>query len=93
MWLLAFVPGGSRSHNRADLLDDLLLLDQERTDNAVLDTVGAARSTIGTLDGLGGLGDLGVLAGTKSGNLHTTTVSNLIDISRENCYSKYRRAE
>ena len=53
----------------ADLLDDLGLLDQERANNAVLDTVGAARSTVGTLDGLGRLGDLGVLAGTESGDL------------------------
>lgn len=49
-----------------DLLYDLLLLDQERTYNAVLDTVGAARTTVSTLNGLLGLGDLGVLAGAES---------------------------
>ena len=52
-----------------DLLDDLLLLDQEGADDTVTDAVGAARATVGTLDGLLGAGDLGVLAGTKGGNL------------------------
>lgn len=52
-----------------DLLDDLLLLDQEGTDNAVLDTASAARATVGTADILLRAGDLGVLAGTESGNL------------------------
>jgi hypothetical protein len=41
------------------LLDDLLLLDQESADNAVLDAAGAPRSTVRTLDGL-----LGRRAGT-----------------------------
>jgi len=54
----------------ADLLDDLLLLDQERADDAVLDAVGAAGSTVGTLDGLGGLRDLGILAGAEGGDLY-----------------------
>ena len=48
-----------------DLLDDLLLLDQESTDDAVLDAAGASRSTVGALDGLLGAGDLGVLAGAE----------------------------
>jgi hypothetical protein len=48
-----------------DLLDDLLLLDQESTDNAVLNAAGASRSTVGALDGLLGAGDLGVLAGAE----------------------------
>jgi hypothetical protein len=48
-----------------DLLDDLLLLDQESTDDAVLDAAGASRSTVGALDGLLGAGNLGVLAGAE----------------------------
>ena len=51
-----------------DLLDDLLLLDQESTDDAVLDAAGASRSTVGALDGLLGAGDGGVLAGAEGGN-------------------------
>ena len=47
------------------LLDDLLLLDQEGTDNAVLNAAGASRSTVGALDGLLGAGNLGVLAGAE----------------------------
>lgn len=63
---ISIFAGGSSD---ADLLHNLLLLDQERTYNAVLDTVGAARTTVGTLNGLLGLGDLRVLAGTESRNL------------------------
>ena len=51
------------------LLDDLLLLDEEGTDNAVTDAATASGTTVGALDGLLGLGDLGVLAGSESGNL------------------------
>ena len=47
------------------LLDDLLLLDQESANDAVLDAVGAARATVGALDGLLGAGDGGVLAGAE----------------------------
>lgn len=61
----------------ADLLDDLGLLDQERANNAVLDTVGAARSTVGTLDGLGGLGNLSILAGTEGRDLKRLSVSKI----------------
>lgn len=35
-----------------DLLDDLLLLDQERADNAVADALGAAGAAIGARHGL-----------------------------------------
>lgn len=52
-----------------DLLDDLLLLDEESADDAVLDAVGAAGTTVGALDGLLGAGDGGVLAGAKGGDL------------------------
>jgi len=64
-----------------DLLDDLLLLDQEGADDAVLDAVGAARATVGALDGLLGARDGSVLAGTEGGNLKGTRVSWLFDCS------------
>ena len=51
------------------LLDNLLLLNQEGTDNAVANAVAAPRTTVGTLDGLLGLADGGILAGTESGDL------------------------
>lgn len=51
------------------LLDDLLLLDKEGTDNAVLDAVGAPRAAIGPVDGLLGLRDLRVLAGSEGRDL------------------------
>lgn len=51
------------------LLDNLLLLDEEGSHNAVTDAATASRSTVGSLDGLLGLGDLAVLAGSESGNL------------------------
>lgn len=52
-----------------DLLHDLLLLDQERAHDTVFDTVRAAGTTIGALDGLLGLGDLRVLARAERGDL------------------------
>lgn len=61
--------GGLRENLGADLLHDLLLLDQECAHDTVLDTVCATGTTIGTLDGLLGLGDLRVLAGAKGGDL------------------------
>jgi hypothetical protein len=63
------------------LLDDLLLLDQESTNDAVLDTVGAARATIGTGDSLLGLGDGGVLPGAEgrdTGKVGTTVLHHPI---------------
>jgi hypothetical protein len=62
------------------LLDDLLLLDQESTDNAVLDAVGASRSTVRTLDGLLGAGDGGIFAGSEGGDtgeLGTAVLKNV----------------
>lgn len=56
-----------------DLLDNLLLLDQESTDDAVTNAVGASRSTICTLDGLLWAGDLSILARAKSWDLWDTT--------------------
>ena len=65
------------------LLDNLLLLDQESTHNAVLDAAGASRSAVGALDRLLGAGHLGVLAGAEGG--HTlelgTTVLALVNSS------------
>lgn len=55
------------------LLDNLLLLDQERADDAVAHAVAAPRSTVCALDGLLGLGDLGVLAGSQGGNLQVNS--------------------
>jgi hypothetical protein len=52
-----------------DLLDDLLLLDEEGSHDAVAHAVTASGTAVGALDGLLGLGDLGVLAGAESGNL------------------------
>src|ERR1700731_566414 len=44
-----------------DLLNDLLFLNQESANNSVANAVRAARSAIGTADGLLSLGDLSVL--------------------------------
>lgn len=52
-----------------DLLDNLLLLDQEGAGNTVLDAVGAARATVGTLDGLLWAGDLSVFTWAECWNL------------------------
>lgn len=67
------------------LLDDLLLLDQESADNAVLDAVGASRTTVRTLDGLLGAGDGGILAGAEGGNTGelSTAVLHGININVE----------
>lgn len=59
-----------------DLLDDLLLLDQECTDDAVLDAVGAAGTTVGTRDVLLGTRDLSVLTGAEGRDLYENPVSD-----------------
>lgn len=52
-----------------DLLDDLLLLNEESTNDTVADAVAAAGTTVGTLDSLLGLGELSVLAGAEGRDL------------------------
>lgn len=52
-----------------DLLDNLLLLDEERAHNTVLDAVGTTRSTVRTLDGLLRAGDGGVFAWAEGRDL------------------------
>lgn len=52
-----------------DLLDNLLLLDQEGAHDTVPNAVGAARATVGTLDGLLRPRDLGVLARAEGWDL------------------------
>lgn len=61
------------------LLDNLLLLDQERADDTVTHAVAAPRTTVCALDGLLGLGDLGVLAGSQSGDLCVDSISSYLD--------------
>lgn len=51
------------------LLDDLLLLDEEGTDDTVAHAVTASGATVCSLDSLLGLGDLGVLAGAQGRDL------------------------
>lgn len=63
------------SFGGTDLLHDLLLLDQERAHDTVLDAVRATGPTIGALDGLLGLRDLRVLAGAERGDLWSGVVS------------------
>lgn len=63
------------------LLDNLLLLDQERTNDTVLDASGAAGATVGTADVLLGTGDLGVFTGTEGGNLKA-----IISLLLQNCH-------
>lgn len=57
-----------------NLLDDLLLLDQEGTDDTVLDATGAARATVGTADVLLGAGDLSIFTRTESGDLKSENI-------------------
>jgi hypothetical protein len=76
------------------LLDDLLLLDQESTDNAVLDAVGASRSTVRTLDGLLGAGDGGIFAGSEGGDtgeLGTAVLENVKTMSNSSRGSNIHR--
>lgn len=64
--------GGSLLEN---LLDNLLLLNKESTDNLLLDAVGAERATVGTVDSLLGVGDSRVLLGSqgsKTGESNST---------------------
>lgn len=63
------------------LLDHLLLLNQESTDNAVLNAVGAARSSVSALNGLLGAGNGGVLAGAESWNTSKLGTAVLSDVN------------
>jgi hypothetical protein len=58
-----------------NLLDDLLLLNQEGADNAVLDAVTASGTTVGARDVLLGTRNLGVFTGSESRNLREDTLS------------------
>lgn len=49
-------------------LDDLLLLNQEGSDDSLLDTVGTSGTTVSSLDGLVGLRDRSVLSWSQRGN-------------------------
>lgn len=49
-------------------LNNLLLLDQESSNNSVLDTVGTERATICTLNSLSRLGDISEFSGSQSRN-------------------------
>lgn len=50
-------------------LDNLLFLNQEGTNDAVTNALGAARATIGASDGTSALGDTAVLLGAEVGDL------------------------
>jgi hypothetical protein len=52
-----------------NLLDNLLFLDQESTDNTVAYTGATAGTTVGAGDGLAALGELGVLTGSDGWDL------------------------
>ena len=52
-----------------NLLDNLLFLDQEGTNDTILDAVTAAGTTIRSRDGLCWLGDLGVFSWAESWDL------------------------
>jgi len=56
------------------LLDDLLLFDQESTNDSVPDAVGASGATVGTLDGLLRSGCSGIFSRSKSWDLYSTIV-------------------
>jgi hypothetical protein len=49
-------------------LNDLLFLNEEGTDDSLLDTAGADVTTVGTLDGLVWLGNVGVFTWSQAGN-------------------------
>jgi hypothetical protein len=66
------------------LLDNLLLLDEECADDAVLDTSGTSRSSVCALNGLLWLGEVGVLSGTECGNFGPVSViPNSIEYATE----------
>ena len=52
-----------------NLLHDLLLLNQKRPDNPILDTIRTSRAAIGSLYGFLWAGDAGVFPGSESGDL------------------------
>ncbi|KNE00956.2 hypothetical protein QG37_01827 [Candidozyma auris] len=60
-------------------LDDLSLLNQESSDNSLLDTVGASRTTVSSSDSLLGLGDSSVSSWSQGGDTsqRDTTVTTL----------------
>ena len=73
-----------------DLLDDLLLLNQESTNDTVADAVAAAGTTVGTLDSLLGLGELSVLAGAEGRDLCNSKGSvsiRVVSARRDRCGS------
>lgn len=49
-------------------LDNLLLLNQESSNNSLLHTVGTSGTTVSSRHSLVGLGDLGVFSGSQSGD-------------------------
>jgi hypothetical protein len=52
-----------------DRLDDLLLLNQKGTDDAVTNAISATRSTISAGNSAGVLGETGIRLGTEGGDL------------------------
>lgn len=60
---------GGEERIRTHALDNLGLLDEEGTDDALADAVGAARATVRALDRLDALRDLRVLARAKGRDL------------------------
>ena len=56
-------------------LDDLLLLNEESTDDLVSNRVGRDATTVSTVNGLVGLGDIGVLSGSQGLNTRKRSTS------------------
>lgn len=63
------------------LLDNLLLLNQEGTDDPVADAVAASGTTVGSLDGLLGLRDPSILARAEGGDLDDNACQLLVSCS------------